>query len=163
LLDEVRSFVRRVAPEAPPREPSSPANGADVKWLSGVKILIAEDDMRTVYALSALLRSLGAEIVVADTGKEALELLDQHPDIQLVLMDVMMPEMDGYEAMRQLRADSRYSELPVVALTAKAMQGERQRCLGAGANEYLPKPVEPDQLLGTVRGFIAGGASNVVV
>jgi CheY-like chemotaxis protein len=107
--------------------------------------------MRTVYALSALLRSKGAEVFVGETGSEALELLEQHPDVQCVLMDVMMPEMDGYTAMRKLRADPRFSELPVIALTAKAMKGERERCMEAGASDYLSKPVDNQRLLETVQ------------
>src|SRR6185436_20551148 len=102
-----------------------------------MKIMLAEDDMRTVYALSALLRGKGADVIVADTGREALELLARHPDVDGVLMDVMMPEMDGYEAMRRLRREPRYEKLPVIALTAKAMKGERERCLEAGASDYL--------------------------
>jgi CheY-like chemotaxis protein len=103
--------------------------------------------MRTVYALSALLRTKGAQVIMADNGRTALDLLDQNPDVQAVLMDVMMPEMDGYEAMRRIRQQSRFQGLPIVALTAKAMKGERERCLEAGASDYLPKPVDGDRLL----------------
>jgi CheY-like chemotaxis protein len=103
--------------------------------------------MRTVYALSAMLRAKGAEVVVADTGKAALEILDAHADVDAVLMDIMMPEMDGYEAMRRLRRDPRFRTLAVVALTAKALKGERERCLEAGATDYLSKPIDGDRLL----------------
>jgi CheY-like chemotaxis protein len=123
--------------------------------LEGTKILLAEDDMRTVYALSALLRGKGADVFVADTGREALEILGQHPDVHCVLMDIMMPEMDGYEAMRRLRQDPRFSALPVVALTARAMKGEKERCLEAGATEYLTKPVDSARLLQTVRSCVS--------
>jgi CheY-like chemotaxis protein len=106
-----------------------------------------------------LLRGKGAEVFVADTGKEALDLLAAHPDVQCVLMDIMMPEMDGYEAMRQLRRDPRFASLPVVALTARAMKGEKERCIEAGASEYLTKPVDSARLLQTVRACVSGGAA----
>lgn len=115
--------------------------------------------MRTVYSLSALLRSRGAEVVTAETGREALEALSAHPDIAGVLMDVMMPEMDGYEAMRRLRQDARFAKLPVIALTAKAMKGEKERCLDAGASDYLPKPIDGERLLSTLKSWIAGSAA----
>ena len=118
--------------------------------MAGYKLVIAEDDMRTVYALSALLASKGAEVLLAETGREALELLDRNPDTDAVLMDIMMPEMDGYEATRKLRADRRFRTLPVIALTAKAMKGERDRCLEAGASDYLTKPIDTDELLGAL-------------
>ncbi|HEY3669231.1 MAG TPA: response regulator, partial [Polyangiaceae bacterium] len=113
--------------------------------------------------LSALLASKGASVLVADTGREALELLNRHPDLDGVLMDIMMPEMDGYEATRRLRADPRFLRLPVIALTAKAMKGERERCLEAGATDYLTKPIDTEKLLQTLqavlpRGHLAAGA-----
>ncbi|HWZ93343.1 MAG TPA: response regulator, partial [Polyangiaceae bacterium] len=124
--------------------------------LAGYKLLIAEDDMRTVYALSALLTSKGAEVLLAETGREALELLDRNPDTDAVLMDIMMPEMDGYEATRKLRADRRFRALPVIALTAKAMKGERDRCLEAGASDYLSKPIDTDKLLAALKTWLPG-------
>src|SRR5262249_22411439 len=120
LIEEIRLFVRHVSDGISAHHRSQvPPVSSDVS-LEGTKILLAEDDMRTVYALSALLRGKGAEVFVADTGREALELLAAHPDVQCVLMDIMMPEMDGYEAMRRLRQDPRFAALPVVALTARA-------------------------------------------
>jgi CheY-like chemotaxis protein len=157
LLEELRLFVMHVKDQAPGPAPSEPAR-IDVS-LRGVKLLLAEDDMRTVYSLSALLRSKGADVVTAETGGEALEALASHPDIRGVLMDVMMPEMDGYEAMRRLRRDERFSSLPVIALTAKAMKGERERCLEAGASDYLPKPIDADKLLSTLRTWLTPGAA----
>jgi CheY-like chemotaxis protein/signal transduction histidine kinase len=153
LLEEVRLFVHHVTSRMAPPATPAPARG-DVS-LMGVKLLLAEDDMRTIYSLSALLRSRGADVVTAETGKEALAALEQHADIRGVLMDVMMPEMDGYEAMRRLRLQPRFSGLPVIALTAKAMKGERERCLEAGASDYLPKPVDGDQLLAKIRSLLA--------
>jgi CheY-like chemotaxis protein len=148
LLEEVRLFVHHIKDRALPSEPStqleSPTNSIS---LEGVKILLAEDDMRTVYALSALLRGKGATVLVADTGREALDVLRGNPDVQAVLMDIMMPEMDGYQAIRTLRQDARFAKLPVIALTAKAMKGERERCLEIGASDYMTKPVSSDGLL----------------
>jgi len=115
--------------------------------------------MRTLYALSALLRGKGADVLTADTGSEALKLLEQHADIDAVLMDIMLPEMDGYATIRQLRAEARFTELPVIALTAKAVDGERDRCLEAGANDFLPKPVDSEQLLTMLRHWLDSGVA----
>lgn len=150
LIEEVRLFVRHVTEQSVDARTSPPASSAAADALNGLTVLLAEDDMRTVYAISALLQAKGAKVTVAATGKEALALLEQHDDIDVVLMDIMMPEMDGYEAMSKLRSMQRYAELPVVALTAKAMKGERDRCLQAGATDYLTKPVDGDTLIRTI-------------
>ncbi len=147
LLEEVRLFVAHVAEQSGVGSQRSAELPVKDTSLDGMKILIAEDDMRTVYAISALLRGKGAEVVIADNGREALAALDKHPDVSAVLMDVMMPEMDGYEAMSALREDQRFSSLPVIALTAKAMKGERERCISAGASDYLSKPIDTDKLM----------------
>ena len=159
LLEEIRLFVSHVKDRLSthsrsqiPPAPSSP----DVSF-SGKTLLLAEDDMRTVYALSALLASKGARVIVADTGREVLKLLEAHPTVSAVLMDIMMPEMDGYEATRLLRQDPRFRKLPVIALTAKAMKGERERCLQAGASDYLTKPIDSDKLLTTLDRWLGGG------
>jgi CheY-like chemotaxis protein len=160
LLDEARLFVQHLhekLPQKPTALAAAPPLPGD-RSLAGVKLLLADDDMRTVYALSALLRGKGAEVVVAENGREALEQLAAHRNVSCVLMDVMMPEMDGYEATRRLRADPRFAALPVIALTAKAMKGERERCLEAGASDYLAKPVDSSQLLATLAKWIAEGA-----
>jgi CheY-like chemotaxis protein/HAMP domain-containing protein len=163
LLEEIRLFVSHVKDSLSPRVRSQiPAPPALVDLsLPGVTLLLAEDDMRTVYALSALLTSKGATVLVADTGREALELLDQNPKVDAVLMDIMMPEMDGYEATRRLREDRRFRALPVIALTAKAMKGERERCLEAGASDYLAKPIDSEKLLQTLRAWLPIGGANV--
>jgi CheY-like chemotaxis protein/HAMP domain-containing protein len=157
LVDEVRLFVRHLEAGLPKQQrlPSSAPRLPDVS-LAETTILVAEDDMRTAYAVSALLRGKGAQVLLAETGVEVLELLGKHPEVRGVLMDVMMPEMDGYEAMRRLRQDRRYAELPVIALTAKAMKGERERCLEAGASDYLTKPVDGERLLATLGSWILG-------
>jgi CheY-like chemotaxis protein len=124
------------------------------------KLLLVDDDMRTVYALSAVLRAKGAEVLVADTGRAALDALAQHPDVELVLMDIMMPEMDGYEAIRRLRLDPRFAQLPVIALTAKAMKGDREKCLEVGATDYLAKPIDPENLAVILRERLPEARSN---
>ncbi len=155
LLEEVRLFVEHVREGAPrPLALGAYTEPLPEVSLEGKRILLADDDMRTVYALSALLRGKGAEVLVAENGREALELLGAHADVSLVLMDVMMPEMDGYEALRRMRADGRFRALPAIALTAKAMKGEKELCLEAGANDYLAKPVEPGRLLRTLSGML---------
>ena len=161
LLDEIRLFVRHVTESLPAdRQPKSKDEATADASLEGTTILLAEDDMRTVYAISALLRGKGAEVLVADNGREALEMLADHPDVGGVLMDIMMPEMDGYEAMRRLRQDARFSALPVIALTAKAMKGERERCLEAGASDYLTKPVDSKRLLSTLQSWLRKRDTN---
>jgi CheY-like chemotaxis protein len=163
LLEEIRLFVSHVkgglSPRARSQIPPTPVP-SDIS-LAGTKILIAEDDMRTVYALSALLTSKGADVLLADTGREAIVLIEGNPDVDIVLMDIMMPEMDGYEATRRLRQDARFRNLPIVALTAKAMKGERDRCLEAGASDYLTKPVDTDKLLQTLQNYLPGAAHGV--
>ena len=159
ILEEIRMFVSHVKGSLSPRARSQLPKAlphVDVS-LSEAKLLVAEDDMRTVYALSALLTGKGAKVLLADTGHEALELLDRNPDVDAVLMDIMMPEMDGYEATRRLRLDPRFRELPVIALTAKAMKGERERCLEAGASDYLSKPIDSEKLLKTLAEWLPGG------
>jgi CheY-like chemotaxis protein len=156
LVNEVQRFVGQVRCNLPRRDLDE-TEGPPVldAALDGATILIADDDMRTVYALSALLRAKGADVVVAETGREALRLLEQHPNVRAVLMDIMMPDMDGYEAMRRVREQPRFSELPVIALTARAMKGERERCEAAGASEYMAKPLDPAGLLSTLKHWLA--------
>jgi len=162
LLEEIRLFVSHVKDSLSPRARSQipPAPAVVDLSLKGVTLLLAEDDMRTVYALSALLTSKGATVLVADSGREALALLASTPHIDVVLMDIMMPEMDGYEATRRLREDSRFEKLPVIALTAKSMKGERERCLEAGASDYLTKPIDSDKLLQTVQAWLPKGGAH---
>ncbi|HEV8547385.1 MAG TPA: response regulator, partial [Polyangiaceae bacterium] len=154
LIEEVRLFVQHLREEGPKHALAPQTTALPDVSLRGTRILVADDDMRTVYALSALLRGKGADVLVAETGREALDLLGTHPDVAAVLMDVMMPEMDGYEALRRMRADSRFARLPAIALTAKAMKGERERCLDAGASDYLTKPVDPSRLLVALQGCL---------
>ena len=114
------------------------------------KILIVDDDMRNSFALSKLLSDKGLIVRIAQNGQKALDLLAQEA-VDLVLMDIMMPVMDGYEAARRIRAQQEFKTLPILALTAKAMKGDRQKCLAAGANDYLPKPIDVDRLFSMLR------------
>ncbi len=119
--------------------------------LVGRKVLMVDDDVRNLYALTSALEDHGLEVVCADSGRYGIELLESTPGVELVLMDIMMPDMDGYEAIRAIRGMDRFDQLPIVALTAKAMRGDREESLAAGASDYVTKPVELEQLLDTLR------------
>jgi CheY-like chemotaxis protein/nitrogen-specific signal transduction histidine kinase len=119
--------------------------------LSGTRILIVDDDVRNVYALTSALEDRGIEVITADNGRQGVEALQRHPDTDLVLMDIMMPDMDGYETTRAIRRIEGFKELPIIALTAKAMRGDREKSLAAGASDYITKPVEMSQLLSLMR------------
>jgi CheY-like chemotaxis protein len=122
--------------------------------LRGKKALIVDDDMRNIFALATVLDEVGMEIVSADNGRDAIRLVETDPAIDIVLMDIMMPEMDGLTTMRMIRSLPRGRELPLVAVTAKAMKGDRQKCIEAGAWDYLSKPVDPMHLLSVLRGWL---------
>ncbi len=119
------------------------SGGQTVSAVGRAKILVVDDDFRNIFALSALLeRANNADVIVAESGPEALAQLDKAPDIDIVLMDIMMPVMDGYETIRAIRAIDQFKDLPIIAVTGKVMAWERQRCIDAGANDYVPKPVD---------------------
>ena len=119
--------------------------------LVGRQVLLVDDDARNIFALSSVLERHGMHVLTATTGREAIELIETNPQLSIVLMDIMMPEMDGYETIQQIRAQGAYRRLPIVALTAKAMKGDREKCLEAGASDYLAKPVNTEQLLTVLR------------
>ena len=152
LLDETSLFLHRVIDKMPEekRKMISILHDSD-QALQNRTILIVDDDMRNVFALSKVLSDKGANTIKAENGIKALEILNQRNDIDLVLMDIMMPLMDGYETMKKIRAEKRFSSLPIIALTAKAMQRDKEDCMAAGANDYLAKPVEIDRLLSMMR------------
>jgi CheY-like chemotaxis protein/signal transduction histidine kinase/PAS domain-containing protein len=152
LLDETTLFLHRVEKNLP-RDQQEILNTLHHResTFTGRTILVVDDDMRNVFALSSVLEEQGLNIVVARNGLESIEKLVEHPETELVLMDIMMPEMDGYQAMRQIRKDPGKADLPIIALTAKAMRGDRDKCLTAGANDYLAKPVDPEKLVSLLR------------
>ena len=115
------------------------------------KALIVDDDMRNIYALTSLLERHRMQVQYAESGKEGIDILRETPDVDVVLMDVMMPEMDGYEAMRRIREMEEFRNLPIIALTAKAMKGDREKCMEAGASDYITKPIDAQQLVSLLR------------
>jgi CheY-like chemotaxis protein len=123
--------------------------------LSGKKILIVDDDVRNVFALTSALEIHSIQVLFAENGKDGIDTLKRNPDVDLVLMDIMMPEMDGYETIRAMRAASRFERLPIIALTAKAMKGDREKTIAAGASDYIAKPIDTDQLLSLLRVWLS--------
>jgi CheY-like chemotaxis protein len=152
LLDETSLFLHRVIAELPPHKQQmlEKLHRSDDD-LRGRKVLVVDDDVRNIFALGSVLERHGMSVVTAQTGREALSMLQSTPDIAMVLMDIMMPEMDGYQTMQLIRKQPALRRLPIVALTAKAMKGDREKCLDAGASDYLAKPVNTEQLLATLR------------
>ncbi|MGC1461136.1 MAG: HAMP domain-containing protein [Terracidiphilus sp.] len=152
LLDETALFLHRVIADLPKEKQQmlDRLHKSD-DALAGRKVLVVDDDVRNIFALSSVLERRGMTVLSAGTGREAIETIESTPDLAIVLMDIMMPEMDGYETMQVIRQNSALRRLPIIALTAKAMKGDRERCLEAGASEYLAKPVNTDQLLSALR------------
>ncbi|PKQ40100.1 two-component system sensor histidine kinase/response regulator [Pseudomonas sp. YY-1] len=152
LLDEVTLFLHKVEAELSSEHQKmlKTARSRD-KLFEGRRLLLVDDDVRNIFALSSALEQKGASVEVARNGHEALAKLREHEDIDLVLMDVMMPEMDGYEATRQIRLEERWKNLPIIAVTAKAMKDDQERCRQVGANDYLAKPIDLDRLFSLIR------------
>ncbi len=152
LLDETALFLHRIEGNLPEskRKLLARLHHTDPA-LAGKKLLIVDDDIRNIFALTSILEQYEVEVIYAENGKDSLELLQSTPGIDGVLMDVMMPEMDGYEAMRAIRKMRPFKALPIIALTAKAMKGDREKCIEAGASDYITKPVDTEQLLSLLR------------
>jgi HAMP domain-containing protein/CheY-like chemotaxis protein/signal transduction histidine kinase len=152
LLDETALFLHRIIGNLPPEKQKmlDRLHRSD-DALVGKKVLVVDDDVRNIFALSSLLERRGMTVLSAGTGREAIATLEKTPEIAIVLMDIMMPEMDGYETMQVIRQNTLFRRLPIIALTAKAMKGDREKCLEAGASEYLAKPVNTEQLLSALR------------
>jgi len=152
LLDETALFLHRVIADLPEsKQRMIEALHESDEPLNGRKVLVVDDDIRNIFALNSLLERHSMEVITATNGQEAIKLVENTEDLSLVLMDVMMPEMDGYETMRRIRSNHRFRLLPIIALTAKAMKGDREKCLEAGASDYVAKPVNTEQLLSLVR------------
>jgi CheY-like chemotaxis protein/signal transduction histidine kinase/HAMP domain-containing protein len=152
LLDETALFLHRVVSDLPAEKQRllDRLHRSD-DALVGKKVLVVDDDVRNIFALSSVIERRGMTVITAGTGREAIAKLESTPDIAIVLMDIMMPEMDGYETMQVIRQNAAFRRLPIIALTAKAMKGDREKCLEAGASEYLAKPVNTEQLLSSLR------------
>ncbi|MEH2012578.1 hybrid sensor histidine kinase/response regulator [Nostoc sp.] len=152
LLDETALFLHRVQANlpAPKREILEQLHSQDY-LLTGKKALIIDDDVRNIFALTSMLERYQIQVLYAENGREGIALLETTPDIDVVLMDVMMPEMDGYETTSVIRQNEQFKSLPIIALTAKAMQGDREKCIEAGASDYITKPVDTEQLLSLLR------------
>lgn len=157
ILDEVGLFLHLVEE----KNSSSDSNagrmlGSLTEVLSGKKVLITDDDVRNIFSLTKALEKYKVDVIVAMDGKHALEQIQQHPDVDVILMDMMMPEMDGYETIKEIRKMPAYNRLPIIAITAKSMIGEREKCITAGASDYISKPVDIDQLLSLLRVWLYG-------
>jgi tubulin-specific chaperone A len=150
LINEIKIFVHNVKEN----KIDSINNTLDSEKFSGKVVLVVDDDMRNIFALSSILQRIGIEVEMANNGKEAIEMLESMDKVDLVLMDIMMPLMDGYEAMKLIRKMDEYKDLPIIALTAKAMKGDKEICIKAGANEYLSKPIDKNKLLSILRVWI---------
>ncbi|MFZ2004805.1 MAG: response regulator, partial [Stellaceae bacterium] len=152
LLDETALFLHRVVSDLPldKQQMIERLHSSD-EDLVGKTVLLVDDDARNIFALSSVLERRGMHVRSATTGREAIELLDAEPGLAIVLMDIMMPEMDGYQTMQVIRGNPAFRRLPIIALTAKAMKGDREKCLEAGASDYLAKPVNTEQLLSALR------------
>jgi len=152
LLDETALFLHRVVDDLPPEKQKmlERLHSSDEDLLTRT-VLLVDDDARNIFALSSLLERRGMKVLTATTGREAIELVNTTPELALVLMDIMMPEMDGYQTMQHIRENPAHRRLPIIALTAKAMKGDREKCLEAGASDYLAKPVNTEQLMAALR------------
>jgi CheY-like chemotaxis protein len=155
LLDETALFLHRVVSDLPATKQRmlERLRNSDEQLVDRT-VLLVDDDARNVFALSSVLERRGMNVLTATTGNEAIQLIESKPDIAIVLMDIMMPGMDGYQAIGAIRTDPARRRLPIVALTAKAMKGDREKCLEAGASDYLAKPVNTEQLLSTLRNWL---------
>jgi CheY-like chemotaxis protein len=152
LLDETALFLHRIVSHMPLKKQKMIIGLHDKDSIfSDKKILLTDDDMRNVFALSKILKEKGLTVLKAEDGENALRILDKEPNVDLVLMDIMMPVMDGYETIRRIRNQPRFADLPIIALTAKAMKEDKEKCIAAGASDYLSKPVDAERLFSMMR------------
>ena len=152
LLNEVTLFLHLVESNLHPDKQRMIRTAMDKEaMLEGRKVLLVDDDMRNVFSISSLLAEKNMQVIEAENGVEALARLNEHPDVAVVLMDIMMPEMDGYTAIREIRKDKRFAETPIIAMTAKALKGDHEKCIEAGASDYIAKPVDMEKLFSLIR------------
>jgi hypothetical protein len=155
LLNEVTLFLHLVESRLHPDKQRMIRSALDKEaMLEGRKVLLVDDDMRNLFSLSNVLSEKDMRVIEAVNGREAIERLHAEPDIAIVLMDIMMPDTDGYTAMREIRKDARFARLPMIAMTAKAMKGDYEKCMAAGASDYIAKPIEIDKLLSLIRVWV---------
>jgi CheY-like chemotaxis protein len=156
LLDETSLFLHRKQDELPAAQRKMLVElHQKVPELAGRKVLVVDDDIRNIFAISSALERYEVAVQYAENGRDGLELLQKTPDIDVVLMDIMMPEMDGYEVMQRIRQEARFQTLPIIALTAKAMRADRDKCIQAGASDYISKPVDMEKLLSMLRVWLS--------
>jgi len=159
LLNDTALFLHRIEERLPERSRSMISESRKVESaIAGRKVLVIDDDVRNIFAMTSILEANGIKVLYADNGRAGIDMLENDPDIDLVLMDIMMPGMDGYEAIKEIRGIPRFSSIPIVAVTAKALPEDRDKCLGAGASDYLPKPVDAAMLLEVIRLWTGGQA-----
>ena len=154
LAQSIRNRRRADGKRSVPIDSETPSSPRGATELAGTKVLIVDDDIRNIYSLTSVLESYGVEVLHAERGRDGIALLEQTPDIAVALIDIMMPEMDGYETMQQIRAREALADVPLIAVTAKAMKGDRQKCLDAGASDYIAKPVDIELLLALLRVWV---------
>ncbi|MDD4645582.1 MAG: response regulator, partial [Bacteroidales bacterium] len=152
LLDEATLFLHRMVQDLPQQQQAILKKLYEKEdTFEGKKVLLVDDDMRNIFALSKVFEEKGIDVLKAENGLKALEILKNHSDVNLILMDIMMPEMDGFEAIQEIRKDKSFKETPIIAVTAKAMKEDRQKCLDAGASDYVSKPIDIAKLLSLMR------------
>jgi CheY-like chemotaxis protein len=152
LLTDTALFLHRVDEKLPHQAKEILRDQREqAEDISGKKVLVVDDDVRNIFAITSVLESHGLDVLYAENGRDGISALERNPDVDVVLMDVMMPEMDGYETMRAIRSDPTHKALPIIAITAKALKEDREKCIQAGASDYIPKPVDSDKLLELIR------------
>jgi CheY-like chemotaxis protein len=157
LLSDTALFLHRVEGKLPTRARELLRTRDEERdKVTGKKVLIVDDDVRNIFALTSVLETHEVEVLYAENGRDGITALERNPDVDVVLMDVMMPEMDGYETMRAIRKDPAYKALPIIAITAKALKEDREKCIQAGASDYLPKPVDAEKLIELIRLWARG-------
>lgn len=161
IMDEIMLFMSKISQTGVHKQPYNKpvvghiSNSGTEKTLKGKRVLLVDDDMRNIFALSSILQQYELNIEIAGNGMEALEKLKEDASYDIILMDIMMPEMDGYEATKQIRKMPAYKQIPVIALTAKAMKNDREKCMDAGASDYMAKPIDPDKLMSLMRVWLS--------
>jgi CheY-like chemotaxis protein len=155
LVRVFASLLEQAKTQKPRRKKAAASTPRPVAELAGAKVLIVDDDIRNIFSLTSVLESHDVEVLHAERGRDGILILEQTPGIDVALIDIMMPDMDGYETMQQIRRRPALADLPLIAVTAKAMKGDRQKCLDAGASDYIAKPVDIELLLALVRVWVA--------